>query len=254
MKKSPQIKTKRKAQTDEGLATGLLNLGRDIAGGGKPNATSRYKEQKQEFIDVFKARWKDWWNRRKGIEVPKETEPAEKETTPVAESKRFLNPSILSESEYNRLNYLFENIVHLEEVSDTDAQQKAMIMNSFLQQVYPTIWKEIQSPRNKATYESELMKWANSGFFSIGALDHFIELLYPLAQQGVGVQAEKTPAEDRPATDSYARFSRDEVDAAIKAANDKFTKLAAVDSSSEDSKRQELILNALMLYKNSMKS
>ena len=247
--KTVPIKTKKKIQNNEGLATGLLGLGRDVFGAGKPTATSKYKEQKQEFIEVFKARWKDWYNRRKGIEAAKEAEPAEKETTPVTESKRFLNPSILSESEYNRLNYLFENIVHLEEVSQEEAQQKMMMMNSFLQQVYPTIWKETQNSRNKATYNSELMKWADSGFFSIGALDHFIELLYPLAQQGIQAEKPTTPADDRPTRDSHARFSKEEVDTAIKSANDNLTKLAAVDSDSPEYREQYLILDALKNYK-----
>ena len=246
MKTAPPIKTKKKTQNNEGLATGLLGLGRDVFGAGKPTATSKYKEQKQEFIEVFKARWKDWYNRRKGIEA---AQPAEKETTPVTESKRFLNPSILSESEYNRLNYLFENIVHLEEVSQEEAQQKMMMMNSFLQQVYPTIWKETQNPRNKATYNSELMKWADSGFFSIGALDHFIELLYPLGQQGVQAEKPTTADDERPVRDSYAGFSKEEVDNAIKSASDNLTKLAAVDSDSPEYRQQNLILAALKNYK-----
>jgi hypothetical protein len=83
----------------------------------------------------------------------------------------------MTESEYDRLNYLFENIVQIEEVSDTEAQYKAKMMNNFIQQVYPAIWNEIEQPRNKAQYNSELMKWSKSGFFSIGALDNLIEFL-----------------------------------------------------------------------------
>jgi hypothetical protein len=160
----------------------------------------------------------------------------------------------MSESEYNKLNQLFENIIHIEEDA-ADSQYKAMMMNNFIQQVYPAIWAEIEQPRNKAQYSSELMKWANSGFFSIGALDNFIEFLLPFNSKGFQAQMEKersTPRDDRSPSSPYVKYTREEIDSII----DNITKeiKSITDTGSSEYKEKYLILDALKHYKNTVKT
>ena len=153
MKKVP-IQNKKTIQTNEGLASGMLDFGRSIAGNDRSSGND-YKQLKSRFIDDFKAQWKDWWNKRKDIDLTQDSEAQieqdkrdarnekrrEKRKVPptapsapvaptssiiqvpqnvgsgprpVAESKRFLNKSIMTESEYDKLNNLFENIVQIE--------------------------------------------------------------------------------------------------------------------------------------------
>lgn len=281
MKKALPIKTKRKIQTKEGFATGLLNLGRDIAGGNKSSGSS-YKEQKARFAEDFKAQWKDWWNRRKDIDLTQDSEAqAEQDkrdarnekrrekrkappttpaapvapVAPVAESKRFLNKSIMTEAEYNKLNNLFESIVQIEEVSDSDAQYKALMMNNFLQQVYPAIWNEAVQPRNKSQYNSELMKWARSGFFSIGAMDDFIEFLIPFNSKGFQAQLERErtePKDDRTPSSPHVKHAKAELEDAIENTTKKLKEI--LDTGSPEYKELYLILDALNHYKNTVRT
>ena len=299
MRKALPIKTKRKIQTKEGFATGLLNLGRDIAGGNKSSGSS-YKEQKARFAEDFKAQWKDWWNRRKDIDLTQDSQAEqdnrdkqnekrrEKRKAPptapsalvaptssiiqvpqnvgsgprpvapvasVAESKRFLNKSIMTEAEYNKLNNLFESIVQIEEVSDSDAQYKALMMNNFLQQVYPAIWNEAVQPRNKSQYNSELMKWARSGFFSIGAMDDFIEFLIPFNSKGFQAQAEKErtePKDERSPSSPYVKHTKEELEDAIENTTNKLKEIR--DTGSPEYKELYLILDALKHYKTTVRT
>lgn len=281
MKKASPIKTKKITQNNEGLASGLLDFGRDVSGGNKSSGAS-YKEQKSRFINDFKTQWKDWWNRRKDIDLTQDSEAQaeqdkrdkrnekrreKRKTTPttpttpvtpvtpvapVAESKRFLNKSIMSESEYDRLNYLFENIVQIEEVSDSDAQYKALMMNNFLQQVYPSIWNEVGQPRNKAQYNSELLKWARSGFFSIGALDHFIEFLVPFNSKGFQAQAERERTEPKDDRSPYVKHTKVELESAIENTENKLKEIR--DTSSPEYRELYLILDALKHYKSTVRT
>jgi hypothetical protein len=279
MKKAIPIKTKKITQNNEGLATGLLDFGRDMASASK--SSSNYKQQKERFAADFKAQWKDWWNRRKDIDLTQDSEAQaeqdkrdarnekrreKRKTTPttpttvtpvapvapVAESKRFLNKSIMTESEYNRLNNLFESIVQIEEVSDSDAQYKALMMNNFLQQVYPAIWNEVGQPRNKAQYNSELMKWARSGFFSIGALDNFIEFLIPFNSKGFQAQAEKERSEPKDERSPYVNHTKAELDDAIENTTKKLKEIS--DMGSPEYKELYLILDALKHYKTTVRT
>jgi len=98
------------------------------------------------------------------------------------------------------------------------------------------------------------MKWANSGFFSIGALEHFIEFLYPLQSRGTST-SEKTSSDskdtesDKPSAD----HTKAEVDTVIKNVTQKLDALRN-DRSSDEYKEQYLILSALNQYKNTARN
>ena len=71
--KTVPIKTKKKTQNNEGFASGLVDLTRDIASTSKSSGYS-YKDQKKKFVADFKAMWKDWWNKRKDIDLTQDSE------------------------------------------------------------------------------------------------------------------------------------------------------------------------------------
>lgn len=162
----------------------LTILGRNPA----LNSGTDRQAQYNDFIRDFKERWKMWYAGRKD-------KKAHFNTTLTPESKTFLDSAILSESEYHKLNAIFESIVHIDAVNEGlftgDEQYKSNLMDRFVAHYYPDIWAQFKTdPDTYNGYVQERNKWAGSTIETLfGGLDNLIRYLFTLYEQTAGARA-----------------------------------------------------------------